>query len=132
MKGVTPTNHVYSPIPVKVNVDGVGIRFETTVITDAFPPGICLGPQGLRCSTIDNQDPTGEGKIDERASLVVSFTIIDAAPLPQRRLRDTASENSILAFSSYTGLTVHMGTLLRPYGVDLYAAKEKPSNLWIY
>ena len=28
---------------MKMNVGGVHMRFEATIITDAFPPGICLG-----------------------------------------------------------------------------------------
>ena len=52
------------------------LSFETTV-TNVFPPGICLGPHDLRCYNIDKQDPTEEARIDERASLVVSFTILN-------------------------------------------------------
>ena len=37
VKGMTPTYHANSPIPVKVNIGGVDICFEATVITDAFP-----------------------------------------------------------------------------------------------
>ena len=37
VKGVTSTYHAYSPIPVKACIDGVDMRFEATVITDAFP-----------------------------------------------------------------------------------------------
>ena len=36
VKGVTSIYHAYSLIPVKVNVDGVEMRFEATIITDAF------------------------------------------------------------------------------------------------
>ena len=57
VKGDTSTYHADSPIPVKVNVDKINMRFEATVITDAFPPGLCLGPQELRCYNIDKQDP---------------------------------------------------------------------------
>ena len=41
VRGVTSTYLALSPVPVKVNVDRVGMRFEATVIviTDAFPPG---------------------------------------------------------------------------------------------
>ena len=38
VKGATSTCHAYSPIPVKVNVDGEDMRFEATIITDAFLP----------------------------------------------------------------------------------------------
>ena len=123
MKRMTPTNHAYSPVAVKVNVDGVDVRFEATVITDTFPPGICLGQHELRSYNIDQQEPTVEARIDERASLVVSFTIPDAATI--RGLIDTGSVVSILTFSAYNKLAVHPGTLMRPYGVDLYAANGK-------
>ena len=125
VKGVTSTYHAYSPIPVKMNMDDLDIRFEATVITDAFPPGICLGLQELRSYSINKQEPTGEARIDERASLVVSFTIPDAAPLLLRGLIDTGSGVSILTFTAYNRLAVHTGTMLRPYGVDLNAANGK-------
>ena len=48
VKGVTSTYHAYSPIPVKVCIDCVDMRFGATIITDAFPPGICLGPKELQ------------------------------------------------------------------------------------
>ena len=79
VKGFTSTYHAYSPIPVKACIDGVDVRFDATVITDVFPPGIGLGSQELRCYNIDTQEPSGEARIDERASLVVSFVIPDAA-----------------------------------------------------
>ena len=37
VKGVTSTYHAYSHVSVKVCIDGKDIRFEATVITDAFP-----------------------------------------------------------------------------------------------
>ena len=55
--GVSSTYHAYTPIPVKVNVDGVDVRFETSIITDAFRPGIRLGQPELRCYIIDQQEP---------------------------------------------------------------------------
>ena len=90
-----------------------------------FPLGICLFPQELRCYNIDKQDTTRDAGIDKRASLVVSFTIPDAAPMPLRGLIGTGSGVSILTFSAYNRLAVHTGNLLRPYGVDLYAANGK-------
>ena len=89
------TYHAYSPIPVKSNKDGVDLRFQATIITDVFPPGICLGE--LRCYNIDQQEPTEEARIDERASLVVSFTIHDAAPIPLREPIDNVSLLTIFA-----------------------------------
>ena len=120
--GMTSTYHAYSPIPVKVNIDGVEVCFQATVITDTFPPEICLGQYKLRCYNFDQQEPTVEARIDEHASLVVSFTIPDAAPIPLRGLIDTGSGVSILTFSADTG------TLMRPYGVDLYGANGKTKH----
>ena len=125
VKGVTSTYHAYSPIPVKVCINGVDMRFGATIITDAFPSGICLGPQELRCYNIDTQQPSGEARIDERASLVVSFVVPDSAPVPLRGLIDTGSGVYILTFSAYNRIAVRTGALLRPYGIDLYAANGK-------
>ena len=125
VKGVTSTYHAYSPIPVKVCIDGVDMRFGATIITDAFPPEISLGPQELRCYNIDTQEPSGEARIDERASLVVSFVVPDSAPVPLRGLIDTDLGVSILTFSAYNRIAVRTGALLRPYGIDLYAANGK-------
>ena len=49
----------------------------------------------LRCYSINKQEPLGEDHINERASLVVSFTIPDAAPLAFKALKDTGSEVSM-------------------------------------
>ena len=125
MKGVTSTYHAYSPIPLKGCIDGVDMRFGATIITDAFPPGICLGPQELRCYNIDTQEPSGEARIGERASLVVSFVVPDSAPVSLRGLIDTGSGVSILTFSAYNRIAVRTGALLRPYGIDLYAENGK-------
>ena len=102
VKGMTSTYHAYSPIPVKINIDGVDVCFGATLVTDAFLPGFCLGQHDLRCYNIDQQEPTGEARIDDRASLVVSFTIPDAAPMPLRGLIDTGSDVFILTFSRIT------------------------------
>ena len=64
------------------------MRFDAYVVMDMFPPGICLGSQELKCYNISRQEPTGEARIDERASLVVSFKIPEAAPIPLRGLVD--------------------------------------------
>ena len=61
---------------------------------------------------------------------MVSFTISDAAPIPLRGLIDTGSYVAILTFSAYTKLAVHTGTLMRSYGVDLYAANGKTSKIF--
>ena len=66
-----------------------------------------------------------EASLDERASLVVSFVIPDAATVPLRGLVDTGSGVSILIFSAYNRIAVHTGKILRPYGIGLYAANGK-------
>ena len=119
---MTPTYHAYSPVPLKVNIDGVDACFGATIITDAFPPGTSLGQHELRCYNIDQQEPTGEARIDERASLVVSFTIQDAAPMPLRGLIDTGSGVSILTSRPIISWQF---TLEPHYGVDFYAANAK-------
>ena len=123
-KGLTSTYHAYSPIPVKACIDGVDVRFDATVITDVFPPGICLGSQELRCYNIDTQEPSGEARIDESVSLVVSFVIPDAAPVPKWVGR--YSFRSI--YSHFFGLQSYSCAYwqtLRPFGIDLYAANGK-------
>ena len=94
-------------------------------MVDVFPPGLCLGPQELKCYNINHQEPTGEARIEERASLVVSFVVPHAAPIPLRGLVDTGSGVSILTFSAFNRVAAQTGTVLKPYQVDLYAAKGK-------
>ena len=115
----------YSPVPVCATMDGVDVKFEASVVVDVFPPGLCLGPQELKCYNINHQEPTGEARIDERASLVVSFVVPHAAPIPLRGLVDTGSGVSILTFSAFNRVAAQTGTVLKPYQVDLYAANGK-------
>ena len=63
--------------------------------------------------------------MDERASLVVSFVVPHAAPIPLRGLVDTGSGVSILTFSAFNRAAARTGTVLKPYQVDLYAANGK-------
>ena len=106
-------------------MDGVDVKFEACVVVDVFPPGLCLGPQELKCYNINHQKPTGEARIDERASLVVSFVVPHAAPIPLRGLVDTGSGVSILTFSAFNRVAAQTGTVLKPYQVDLHAANGK-------
>ena len=106
-------------------MDGVDVKFEACVVVDVFPPGICLGPQEHKCYNINHQEPTGEARIDERASLVVSFVVPHAAPIPLRGLIDTGSGVSILTFSAFNRVAVQTGAVLKPYQIDLYAANGK-------
>ena len=115
----------YSPVPLCATMDGVDVKFEACVVVDVFPPGICLGPQELKCYNINHQEPTGEARIDERASLVVSFVVPHAAPIPLRGLVDTGSGVSILTFSAFNRVAARTGTVLKPYQIDLYAANGK-------
>ena len=123
--GESTTLTTYSPVPVCASMDGVDVKFEACVVVDVFPPGICLGPQELKCYNINHQEPTGEARIDERASLVVSFVVPHAAPIPLRGLVDTGSGVSILTFSAFNRVAARTGTVLKPYQVDLYAANGK-------
>ena len=115
----------YAPVPVQATLDGVDMKFDACVVMEMFPPGICLGSQELRCYNINRQEPTGEARIDECASLVVSFVISEAAPIPLRGLVDTGSGVSILTFSAFNRIAVQTGAVLRPYRVDLFAANGK-------
>ena len=123
--GVSKTLTTYSPVPVCATMDGVDVKFEACVVVDVFPPGLCLGPQELKCYNINHQEPTGEARIDERASLVVSFVVPHAAPIPLRGLVGTGSGVSILTFSAFNRVAAQTGTVLKPYQVDLYAANGK-------
>ena len=57
----------YTPVTVHVNIDGVDMKFDASVVVDVFPQGVSLGPNELRCYSISRQEPTGEARIDERA-----------------------------------------------------------------
>ena len=102
--------------------------FEACVVVGVFPPGICgncLGAQELKCYNINHQEPSCETRIDERAALVVSFVVPQAAPIPLRGLVDTSSGVSILTFSAFNRIASQTGTVLKPYQIDLYAANGK-------
>ena len=106
-------------------MDGVDVKFEACVVVEVFPPGVCLGLQEFKCYNINYQEPTGEARIDERASLVVSFGVPQAAPIPLRTLIDTGSGVSILTFSAFNRVAAQTGTVLKPYQIDLYVANGK-------
>ena len=84
--GDSDTLTTYSPVPICATMDAVDVKFEAFVVLDVFLPGICLGPQELKCYNINHQEPTGEARIDKRASLVVSFVVPHAVPIPLRGL----------------------------------------------
>ena len=79
----------------------------------------------MKCYDINQQEPTGEARIDERASLVVSFILLEAAPILLRGLVDTGSGVSILSFSAFIRIAVHTSAVLRPYRIDLDAVNVK-------
>ena len=123
--GDSDTLTTYSLVPICATMDGVDVMFEACVVVDVFPPGICLGAQELKCYNINHQEPTGEARIDERDSLVVSFVVPQAAPITLRGLVDTGSGISILTFSAFNRIAAQTGTVLKPYQIDLYAANSK-------
>ena len=124
-EGETSTCTAYSPVPVHANIDGVDMKFDASVVVDVFPQGVCLGPHELRCYSISKQEPTGEALIDERASLVVSFAVPDANPIPLRGMVNTGSGVSIMTFSAFHRVALQTGVALQPHRMDLYAANGK-------
>ena len=124
-EGEASTCTAYTPVPVHANIDGVDMKFDASVVVDVFPQGVCLGPHELRCYSISKQEPTGEARIDERASLVVSFAVPDASPIPLRGMVDTGSGVSIMSFSAFNRVALRTGVALQPYRIDLYAANGK-------
>ena len=120
--GDSDTLTSYSPVPICATMDGVDVMFEACVVVDVFSPGICSGAQELKCYNIKHQEHTGEARIDERTSLVVSFVVPQAAPIPLRGLVDTGSGVSILTFSTFNHIAAQTGTVLKPYQIESYAA----------
>ena len=48
------TLETMSPVPVTINVDGVDLKFDASIVTKGdFPQGLCLGKQELRCYNIN-------------------------------------------------------------------------------
>ena len=123
--GDSDTLITYSPVPIGARMHGVDKKFEACVVVDVFPPDICLGPHELKCYNISRPKPTGEARIDERASLVLSFVVPHAAPNPLRGLVNTGSVVPILTFSAFNRIAVQTGAMLKPYQIDLYAANGK-------
>ena len=112
-------------MPICATSDGVDVNFEACVVICVFPPGVCLGPQVLKCYNISRQEPTGQARVDERASLVVSFMVPIAAPIQLRGLVYTGSGVSIFTFSDINCIAVQSRVVLKPYQIDLYAANGK-------
>ena len=125
IEGEASTCTAYSPVPVHANIDGVDMKFDASVVVDVFPQGVCLGPHELRCYSISKPEPTGEARIDERASLVVSFAVPDANPIPLKGMVDTGSGLSIMTFSAFNRVALQTGVVLQSHRMDLYAANGK-------
>ena len=124
-EGEASTCTAYTPVPVHANIDGVDMKFDASVVVDVFSRGVCLGPRELRCYSFSKQDPTGEAHIDERASLVVSFAVPNANPIPLRGMVDTGSGVSIMSFSAFNHEALQTGVALQPHRINLYAANGK-------
>ena len=124
-EGEASTCTAYSPVPVHANIDGVDIKFDASVVVDVFPQGVSLGAHELRCYSNSKQESTGEARIDERASLVVSFTVPDANPIPLRGMVDTGSGVSIMSFSAFNRVVLQTGVALQPHKINLYSANGK-------
>ena len=77
------------------------MKFDASVVVEVLPQRVCLGPHELRCYSISKQEPTGEARIDEHASLVVSFVRAGANPIPLQGMVDTGSGVSIMTFSAF-------------------------------
>ena len=90
------------------------MKFDASVVVDVFPQGVCLGPHELRCYSISKQEPRAEARIDERASLVVSFAVPDANPVPLRGMVDTGSGVSIMTFSAFNRVALQSGVAPQP------------------
>ena len=115
---------MYSPVPICATMDGVDVKFEACVVKYVFPLESAWVHKSSNAATW-NQKPTDEARIDERASLVASFVVPYAAPIPLRGLVDTGSGMSILTFSAFNRVAVQTGAMLKPYQIDLYAANGK-------
>ena len=100
-EGEASTCTAYTPVPVHVNMDGVDMKVDASVVVDVFTQEVCLGPHDLRCNSISKQESRVEARTDERASLVVSFAVPDANPIPLKGMVDTASGVPIMNFSVF-------------------------------
>ena len=103
---------INAAVPVHTNIDGVDMKFDASVIVDVLPQRVCLEPHELRCYSISNQEPTGEARIDERASLVVSFAVPDANPIS---LRGMVTTGSAWTFSAFHRVALKTGVALQPH-----------------
>ena len=115
----------YTPVAGHANIDGVDMKLDASVVGNVFPPGLCLGPHELRCYSISKQKPTGDTRIDERASLVVSFAVPDANLITLRGMVDTGSGVLFMTFSSFSRVAWQTGVALQPHQIDVYSANGK-------
>ena len=102
-----------APVPVAINIDGVDMRFHAAVVLEGyFPQGLYLGERELRCYNIGAQDAYGEARIDEHASLSVTFGGRNQQPVLLSGMIDTGSGLSLLSFKAYQKLTAANGLIL--------------------
>ena len=103
---------INADVHVHTNIDDVDRKFDASVVVDVFLQEVCLGPHELRCYSISNQEPTGETRIDERASLVVSFAVPDANPIS---LRGMVTTGTVWNFSAFHRVALKTGVALQPH-----------------
>ena len=105
------------------------MKFDAIVVLEGhFPQGLYLGRQELRRYNIGVQYTQGEARIDERASLVVSFGNTLQKPIPLYGMIDTGSGVSILPLSAYQRIASAHASNLLPYDIQPYAANGKTIN----
>ena len=114
-----------APVPVAINIDGVDMRFHAAVVMEGyFPQGLYLGERELRCYNIGAQDAYGEARIDEHASLSVTFGGRNQQPVLLSGMIDTGSGLSLLSFKAYQKLAAANGLILQQFETPTYAANN--------
>ena len=114
-------------MPVCSTLDGVDMKIEAYVIVDLFLRNL-FGSTG---NTLPQYQSTGTYWRSPRRQACVARGIIrgtrwNTTSIPLRGLINTGSRVSILVFSAYNRLADEIGTKLKTYRIDLYAANGKP------
>ena len=73
----------------------------------------------MNYAAIASASSYGEARIDERASLAVSFAVQNANTIPLRGMVDTGLGVSIMSFSAFNRVALRTGVALQPYRIDL-------------
>ena len=76
----------------------------------------------LGCYSNSQQEPTGEARIDEQASLVVSLAVPDDSPIPLRGIIDTGLANQKWLSFVFNRVDLQTCVALQSHRIDLYAA----------